>query len=105
MVFFNVFDLNIDFKLCSDERRRFDLLPLHDGQLRLPPQLLRADLLLHLVAENEGNDQTNSFRKLIIINDLSDPKLTTTKSYLNMKAIVGNIKTVGNIIDNCFYTN
>ncbi len=83
----------LTLKLCSDERRRFDLLPLHDGQLRLPPQLVRADLLLRLVTENEGNDQTNSFRKLII-NDLSDPKLTTTtKSYLNMNAILRLLAT------------
>ena len=105
MVFLNCVDIKMSLKLCSDERRRFDLLPLHDCQLRLPPQLLRADLLLHLVAENEGDDQTNSFRKLIIINYLSDLKLTTTKSYLNMNAVVGNIKIVGNIKDNCFYTN
>ena len=51
--------------MFSDEWRRLDLLPVHDCQFRLPPKLLRPDLLVRLVAQNEGHDQTNPFRKLI----------------------------------------
>ncbi len=50
-------------KLTQDERRRRHLLPLHDRQLRLSPQLPRSHGLLHPLAQGEDDDPANYIRK------------------------------------------
>ncbi len=51
--------------LLPDERWRRHLLPLHDGQLRVSPQLPRPHGLLHPLAEGEDDDPANYLRKFL----------------------------------------